>query len=382
MHTPPSYDYDLAICGAGPVGMALAALLVQGGSRAGGIVLLDAKSIEQAKRDPRTIALSHGSRQILEAAGAWPVEATPIHQIHVSRRGHFGRSLMDRSEHRVEALGYVARYGAVVSVLADVCERLGIASLRPARVTGNAEDADGVSIAIEQDGAASSLRTKLLVQAEGGLFGQQQERSLSRDYGQSAIIAHVRASSPIAHRAYERFTDEGPLALLPQDDGYALVWCVPPARAEQLLALDDSAFLARLDTAFGSRMGRFMHTTPRLAYPLGLNAQAGGTTRTVAIGNAAQTLHPVAGQGLNLGLRDATVLARVLAQDGSPAGLARYAGLRQADRGMTVRITDTMARIFTGAAPVQGLLGLSLGLLDVVSPARKTLAELMMYGRR
>jgi 2-octaprenyl-6-methoxyphenol hydroxylase len=382
MHTPPSYDYDLAICGAGPVGMALAALLVQGGSRAGGIALLDAKSIAQARRDPRTIALSHGSRQILEAAGAWPVEATPIHQIHVSRRGHFGRSLMDRSEHTVEALGYVARYGAVVSVLADVCERLGIASVRPARVTGSAEDADGVSIAIDQDGAASSLRTKLLVQAEGGLFGQQQERSLTRDYGQSAIIAHVRVSSPIAHRAYERFTDEGPLALLPQDDGYALVWCVPPARAEQLLALDDAAFLARLDTAFGSRMGRFMHATPRLAYPLGLNAQAGGTARTVAIGNAAQTLHPVAGQGLNLGLRDAAVLARVLVQDSSPAGLSRYAGLRQADRSTTVRITDTMARIFTGAAPAQGLLGLSLGLLDVVSPARKTLAELMMYGRR
>ncbi|MFZ4874774.1 FAD-dependent monooxygenase [Janthinobacterium sp. Mn2066] len=382
MHTPPSYDYDLAICGAGPVGMALAALLVQGGSSAGGIALLDAKSIAQARRDPRTIALSHGSRQILEAANTWPVEATPIHQIHVSRRGHFGRSLMDRSEHQVEALGYVARYGAVVGVLADVCASLGIASLRPARVTASAEDADGVSIAIDQDGAASSLRTKLLVQAEGGLFGQQQERSLSRDYGQSAIIAHVRVSSPIAHRAYERFTDEGPLALLPQDDGYALVWCVPPTRAEQLLALDDAAFLARLDTAFGSRMGRFMHTTPRLAYPLGLNAQAGGTARTVAIGNAAQTLHPVAGQGLNLGLRDAAVLARVLVQDNNPAGLARYAGLRQADRSTTVRITDTMARIFTGTAATQGLLGLSLGLLDVVSPARRTLAELMMYGRR
>ncbi|MEG1056207.1 MAG: FAD-dependent monooxygenase, partial [Janthinobacterium sp.] len=217
----------------------------------------------------------------------------------------------------------------------------------------------------------SSLRASLLVQAEGGLFGQQQERAVSRDYGQSAIIAHVRTTSPIAHRAYERFTDEGPLALLPQDDGYALVWCVPPTRAEQLLALDDAAFLARLGAAFGSRLGRFSHTTARLAYPLGLNAQANGTARTVAIGNAAQTLHPVAGQGLNLGLRDAAVLARVLAQDSSPAGLERYASLRQADRGLTVRVTDTMARIFTGSAPTQGLLGLSLGLLDLVSPARK-----------
>ena len=380
MHTPSTFD--LAICGAGPVGMALAALLVHRGQSAAGIALLDAKSIEQAKRDPRTIALSYGSRQILAEAGAWPVEATQIHQIHVSRRGQFGRSLMDREEHGVEALGYVARYGAVVSALADVCERLGVASLRPALVTGTEEDADSVSVQIDQAGAASSLRASLLVQAEGGLFGQQPERAVSRDYGQSAIIAHVHVSAPIDHRAFERFTDDGPLALLPQDNGYALVWCVPPTRAEQLLALDDAAFLARLGAAFGSRLGRFTRTSARLAYPLGLNAQAGGTARTVAIGNAAQTLHPVAGQGLNLGLRDAAVLARVLAQDSSPAGLERYASLRQADRGLTVRVTDTMARIFTGSAPTQGLLGLSLGLLDAFSPARRSLAELMMYGRR
>lgn len=380
MHTPPSFD--LAICGAGPVGMALAALLVQRGVSSSSIALVDAKPVEQARRDPRTIALSYGSRQILEEAGAWPVAATPIHQIHVSRRGHFGRSLMDRSEHGVDALGYVARYGDVVAALSELCQHLGIAALRPALVTGSTEDADGVSVALEQNGVVSDLRAQLLVQAEGGLFGQQLERAVSRDYGQSAIISWVRVDAPAAHRAYERFTEDGPLALLPQDDGYALVWCVPPTRAEQLLALDDAAFLARLGDAFGSRLGRFTHATARLAYPLGLNAQATGTARTVAIGNAAQTLHPVAGQGLNLGLRDAAVLARVLAQDSSPAGLIQYAKLRQADRGITVRVTDTMARIFTGSAPLQGVLGLSLGALDMINPARKTLANLMMYGRR
>ena len=380
MHTPPSFD--LAICGAGPVGMALAALLVQRGVSSSSIALVDAKPVEQARRDPRTIALSYGSRQILEEAGAWPVAATPIHQIHVSRRGYFGRSLMDRSEHGVDALGYVARYGDVVAALSELCQRLGIVTLRPALVTGSTEDADGVSVALEQNGVVSDLRAQLLVQAEGGLFGQQLERAVNRDYGQSAIISWVKVDAPIAHRAYERFTEDGPLALLPQDDGYALVWCVPPTRAEQLLALDDAAFLARLGDAFGSRLGRFTHATARLAYPLGLNAQATGTARTVAIGNAAQTLHPVAGQGLNLGLRDAAVLARVLAQDSSPAGLIQYAKLRQADRGTTVRVTDTMARIFTGSAPLQGVLGLSLGVLDMINPARKTLANLMMYGRR
>ncbi len=383
MPTPSSFD--LAICGAGPVGMALAALLVRRGANVtnpAGIALIDAKSIEQATRDPRTIALSYGSRQILEEAGAWPVAATAIHEIHVSRRGRFGRSLMDRAEHGVDALGYVARYGDVVAVLADVCEKLGVTTLRPALVTGCTEDSNGVSVALEQHGVASDIRAQLLAQAEGGLFGQQAERANSRDYGQSAIIAWVQVDAPVAHRAYERFTDDGPLALLPQDDGYALVWCVPPTRAEQLLALDEAAFLARLGDAFGARLGRFTHATARLAYRLGLNAQATGTARTVAIGNAAQTLHPVAGQGLNLGLRDAAALARVLAQDPGPAGLARYAGLRQADRGATVRATDTMARIFTGSSPAQAMLGLSLGLLDIVSPARKALAEMMMYGRR
>jgi len=383
MPTPSSFD--LAICGAGPVGMALAALLVRRGANVtnpAGIALIDAKSVEQARRDPRTIALSYGSRQILEEAGAWPVAATAIHEIHVSRRGRFGRSLMDRAEHGVDALGYVARYGDVVALLSAVCEDLGMTTLRPALVTCCTEDSNGVTVALEQDGVVSDIRAQLLAQAEGGLFGQQAERARNRDYGQSAIIAWVKVDAPVAHRAYERFTDDGPLALLPQDDGYALVWCVPPSRAEQLLALDDAAFLARLGDAFGGRLGRFTHATARLAYPLGLNAQATGTARTVAIGNAAQTLHPVAGQGLNLGLRDAAVLARVLAQDNGPAGLARYTTLRQADRGATVRVTDTMARIFTGSSPAQTMLGLSLGLLDIVSPARKTLAEMMMYGRR
>ena len=376
-------EFDLAICGAGPVGMALAALLVQRGVAPARVALLDAKTLAQAGNDPRSIALSHGSRQILEQIGAWPIPATEIHQIHVSRRGHFGRSLIDRADHHVAALGYVARYGDVVAALGQVCARLGVSVLRPALAQDAREDGDGVALTIrEGEAAPRTLRAALLVQAEGGLFGAQPERALQRDYRQSAVIAQVRTSAPIAQRAYERFTDEGPLALLPQDDAYALVWCMPPERAQQLLALDDAAFLAQLGQAFGSRLGRFSATSARFAYPLGLNAGAAASARTVAIGNAAQTLHPVAGQGLNLGLRDAAELARLLARDASPATLAQFHALRAQDRDLTIRLTDTMARIFTGAGPAQALLGLSLGLIDAVGPARKTLAELMMYGRR
>jgi 2-octaprenyl-6-methoxyphenol hydroxylase len=374
---------DVAICGAGPVGMALAALLARRGMDGARIGLIDAKALDSAVNDPRSIALSYGSRMLLDEIGAWPVPATAIHQIHVSRRGQFGRSMIEREDEGVPALGYVTRYGELVAALARVCEQAGIDTIRPARVTGHLEHADGVHLKLD-DGR--ELEAALVVQAEGGLFGEQDTKASTRDYQQTAVIARVAASAAIAHRAYERFTEQGPLALLPQDgaDGqqYALVWCVRPDTADALLALDDAAFLARLSEAFGTRLGRFTSTSARASYKLGLNADARLSARTVAIGNAAQTLHPVAGQGLNLGLRDAAVLARLLAQDASPAQLERFVAERQTDRALTVRLTDTMARVFAGTGPAQALLGLSLGLLDTVAPARSLLAELMMYGRR
>jgi len=376
-------DYDIAICGAGPAGMALAALLAKRGVEAARIVLVDAKPLEQAMQDPRTLALSYGSRQILEQIGAWPIHATAIHEIHVSRRGQFGRSMITRDEHRLPALGYVTRYGAIVEALGNVCTRLGIAALRPVRVTGSDEAADSVTLHLEGEGQGPRvLRAAVVVQAEGGLFGEQADKAESRDYRQTAIIAQVNTSAPVAHRAYERFTSEGPLALLPQDDGYSLVWCARPASAQAILALDDAAFLARLGETFGERLGKFTHATRRLAFPLGLNAGVTGSARSVAIGNAAQTLHPVAGQGLNLGLRDATELARALACGATPQALEHYAARRRQDRKLTVRLTDTMARIFANESALQPLLGLGLAAIDVAAPARAVLAELMMYGRR
>ncbi|NML61438.1 2-octaprenyl-6-methoxyphenyl hydroxylase [Massilia sp. RP-1-19] len=374
---------DVAICGAGPVGMALAALLVKRGMAPHTIALLDARPLALALSDPRSIALSYGSRQLLEAIGAWPVDSTPIHEIHVSRSGHLGRSMIERGDHKVPALGYVARYGDVAGVLASVCDGLGIEITRPARVAGAVEDGDGVVLRLE-DGR--EVGASLAVQAEGGVFGAQEARTRQRDYGQTAVIARVSTNAPISHRAYERFTDEGPLALLPQDgaDGqqYALVWCVRPERAEALLALDDKEFLSELGQAFGTRLGRFVGATRRVSYPLGLNADAAATARTVAIGNAAQTLHPVAGQGLNLGLRDAAVLARMLAREATPGVLARFAAERKRDRGLVVGLTDAMARVFASGGRSQALLGLALGVLDTVGPARTLLAETMMFGHR
>ncbi|MEN3367122.1 MAG: 2-octaprenyl-6-methoxyphenol hydroxylase [Burkholderiales bacterium] len=375
-------DFDIAISGAGPVGLALALLLVKRGIPATRIALIDAKPVEQAVRDPRSIALSYGSRQILQEVGVWPVAADPIHQIHVSRRGHFGRTMIDRDEYELPALGYVTRYGLLVNALAAAVKRTDVVSMRPAQLTSFAEREDHVEMHFSQ---GIPYAAHIMVQAEGGLFQDQGAKSLRRDYEQTAVVAEVKTSAPIPHRAFERFTDGGPLALLPLDDGYALVWCMRPDDASRLHALTDTAFLAELGQAFGSRVGRFTGVTQRSLFPLGLNAHPATSARTVAIGNAAQTLHPVAGQGLNLGLRDAMVLARLLSEEFSPAMLERFAISRRTDRSLTIRLTDTMARVFSSApdgAPSQAMLGLSLGLIDVFKPAKRVLAEQMMFGRR
>jgi len=381
--TQERIDVDVAICGAGPVGLALAAFLARRGVAGSRIALIDGKPLDQATMDPRSIALSWGSVQLLEDVRAWPLPATPIHEIHVSRRGQLGRSLMDRREHDVPALGYVARYGDVVAALARACAYAGVHTLRPARVESFDEEADSVSLRLD-DGRG--VHAKVAVQAEGGVFGQQEGKARQRDYEQTALIARVTASDPIPHRAFERFTDEGPLALLPQDgaDGhaYALVWCMRPDRAAAIGRLDDSPFLQQLGEAFGARLGQFTAASPRIAFPLGLNAEARATARTVAIGNAAQTLHPVAGQGLNLGLRDAAVLSRLLARGATPDAIAAFMTQRSQDRKLTIGLTDTMARAFAGRGPLQPLLGLSLAALDIVKPARLLLADLMMFGRR
>jgi 2-octaprenyl-6-methoxyphenol hydroxylase len=372
---------DIAIVGGGPVGLALAAMLVERGVDASTIAVLDAKPVTIATKDPRSLALSFGSRQLLSQIQSWPKQNTPITQIHVSRRGSFGRTLIDCKDYELPALGYVCRYGEVVKAL-DASMPKDVQFHRPVGVTDKQEFDDRVELRLSDGGL---LTSSLLVQAEGGLFGEQAGRSVQRDYEQFAIIATVQADAMPPNRAFERFTHEGPLALLPQGDAYAMVWCVRPASAESLLALDDQAFLEALQHAFGQRVGRFTLVGVRNAYALGLNAEPVATARTIAIGNAAQTLHPVAGQGLNLGLRDASVLASMLSRDASPVTLSAFEIQRRKDRRTTVRMTDLMARVFASApdrTSTQSLLGLALGMLDMLPPAKRTLAEQMMFGSR
>jgi 2-octaprenyl-6-methoxyphenol hydroxylase len=230
------------------------------------------------------------------------------------------------------------------------------------------------------------IKAAIVVQAEGGVFNDQAPLSQHLDYRQTALIGHVKTSTPVATRAYERFTEQGPLALLPQEDGYALVWCARPDHAARLMALSDDLFLTELQAAFGQRLGRFVSISPRNAFALGLNAQTSAPVgRSISIGNAAQTLHPVAGQGLNLGLRDAFQLAQFLSKSLDPDALQDFFKARQSDRATTIALTSQMAQLFASSPDgslKQALLSSGLGLIDLIKPAQTVLAQQMMFGRR
>ncbi|MFM0165143.1 2-octaprenyl-6-methoxyphenol hydroxylase [Burkholderia sp. GAS332] len=392
-----SFDFDVTIVGAGPVGLALAGWLARrSATRALKIALIDAREPEDSIADPRAIAVSHGSRMILEPL-RWPADATAIQRIHVSQRGHFGRTLIDHSEHGLPALGYVLRYGSIVHGLAEAVHATSVHWFRSTSAAAPTQDLDGVTLPIETAGVTRNLRTRILVNAEGGLFGDQKTAGSAssnasggtRDYGQTALVGTVTVSAPQPHVAWERFTSQGPIALLPMGGvrgaNYALVWCCAPDEAARRTQLPDDEFLSELGAAFGNRMGRFTQIKGRASFPLGLNAvDTLVNGHVVAIGNAAQTLHPVAGQGLNLGLRDAHALADALSTEGpTPLALATFAQRRALDRRLTIGATDTLARLFTvDFPPLATLRGLALTALEFVPPVKTALARQMMFGQR
>ncbi|WP_261536658.1 UbiH/UbiF/VisC/COQ6 family ubiquinone biosynthesis hydroxylase [Burkholderia multivorans] len=389
--SPLPTDYDLAIVGAGPVGLALAGWLARrSATQHASIALIDAREPSASANDPRAIAVSHGSRVLLDTL-AWPADATPIEHIHVSQRGHFGRTLIERDEHDLAALGYVVRYGSLVQALAGAVRGSRVDWLTSTTARAPLQDADGVALTLDGPHGERVLRARIVVNAEGGLFHEQQADAGKhrRDYGQTAIVGTVTVSSPRPNVAWERFTHEGPLALLPlggpRQADYALVWCCAPDEAARRAALPDDAFLRELGIAFGERMGSFVAIAGRASFPLGLNAaQTLVKGRIASVGNAAQTLHPVAGQGLNLGLRDAHTLVDVLSTHGFDAtALATFNARRALDRRLTIGATDTLARLFTiDAGPLPLLRGAALTALEFVPPLKKAIARQMMFGQR
>ncbi|MEX3557708.1 MAG: UbiH/UbiF/VisC/COQ6 family ubiquinone biosynthesis hydroxylase [Burkholderia sp.] len=388
------FDADIAIVGAGPVGLALAGWLARrSATQALSTVLVDARDPSARAGDPRTIAVSHGSRVLLGALG-WPADATPIRHIHVSQRGHFGRTLIDRDEHGVDALGYVACYGSLVDTLARAVRGTSVQWLTSTSARAPQQDAEGVTVTLDTPQGEHVLRGRTLVNAEGGLFQEAPRDGTGdtrhrRDYAQTAIVGIVSVSAPKPNVAWERFTAEGPLALLPTGGAgqadYALVWCCSPAEAARRAALPDEAFLDELGITFGERMGRFTRIVGRAAFPLGLAAAPTLAKGRIAIvGNAAQTLHPVAGQGLNLGLRDAHTLVDAISEHGAtPLALAAFNTRRALDRRLTIGATDTLARLFTVESRALGALrSPALSALEFVPPLKTAIARQMMFGQR
>jgi 2-octaprenyl-6-methoxyphenol hydroxylase len=375
-------DLDVAIVGAGPVGATLAALCARPGLAIG---LFEARSAPSG--DLRTLALSHASRERLEEAGAWPsAGATPIVSIHVSQRGGPGRTLIEAREQQLPALGYTVVYAALEAALGARLEALGIAVRYGDGCTGVDLQPERATVRLA---SGAEVRTRLLVLADGGTTASLIPgiAFVEKDYAQHALVASVWCDRPHGNRAFERFTPDGPIALLPVQDHYALVWTATPPEAQRLIAAEEAAFLEELQVRFGDRAGRFLAVTGRASYPLRLRTvNSTIALRTALVGNAAQALHPIAGQGLNLGLRDATALAAAITAT-SPRNLGgrdmldAYRDARRRDSTRGVAFTDLLVAAFSDGRrlPTWGR-GLALVALDLVPAARRMLAERMIHG--
>ena len=377
---------DIAIIGGGPVGAALALALRDSNFN---ITVLEARSSKDEHADPRALALSYGSRLLLTRLGVWQdlSQVSSIRTIHISQKNSFGRTQLNAAEMNVPDLGYVLPYAALQAALQGALATCGVNYQYGAAVTRLHSGAEGADISYRQHGVEQQLNARLVVVADGGKLLESSHPAEVRDYGQSAIIAHVTCTHPKADTAFERFTADGPLALLPYKGGYELVWTVPHAKAEPMLQWDDTTLLAQLHQHFGDRVGNFLTAGARSTFPLRLRrAPATTLPHTVLIGNAAQTLHPVAGQGFNMGLRDAWELAQEILRSapdelGSETMLSNYSQSRSLDRDAGIRFTDGLVRLFSNDLPLVGAArAASLSLLDCLPGAKKFVARRMLFG--
>ncbi|HES76923.1 MAG TPA: FAD-dependent oxidoreductase [bacterium] len=388
---------DVAIVGGGPVGAILAHVL----AREGFAVMVLERETPPAQAvvgvsgfDGRAIALAEGGRRLLAGWGLWEAlqaQAEPIERIHVNLRGALGAAHFNADEEGVSALGQVLDSAQMAPVLLQAARDSGVDWRAPAAYVAHEVDASGVTVRYACGDAEQRVHARLLVAADGAgsavrtaLGGEVQ----GRDYGQTAILARVEVEHAAARTAFERFTEEGPIALLPMGgQRYSLVWVTATDEVAARLALSDAEFLAQLGARFGMRLGRFVAVGARSIYALRTTTSEQITApRLVILGNAAHALHPVAGQGLNLCLRDIRALLGELSQaqqEGRDIGgaevMAAYAASRAPDYAKSYPVMDVLARGFTDAVPVPKLFkGLALAALDALPPLRKRFVRQMM----
>ncbi len=369
--------FDVIIVGGGLVGASLACALASANLNSSlNIAVIENYEFDDTQQpsfDSRTVALSYSSKEIFNSLGLWKaiedLGACAIKEIHISDRGHLGLSHLRAAEQGADALGFVVENQYLGVALHQRIKTLGnIHLFCPAVVNTFSLNANSAEVEITSEGKLLTLKAKLLVAADGGqsfIREQANVQTTAVDYKQTAIITNIACDKPHNNIAYERFTDSGPLALLPLNDSadvnnrYSLVWTLKNNQLEHYLALDDASFLVALQQRFGDRAGNFIKTGKRVSYPLSLmRTQETVRARLAIIGNAAHLVHPVAGQGFNLGLRDVASLAQIIVdaqQQQNDIGdlyyLQQYASWRQRDLMQTTLTTDSLVHLFTTQFP-------------------------------
>jgi 2-octaprenyl-6-methoxyphenol hydroxylase len=382
-------QYDIVIAGGGMVGSSLAIALAPLGLKVAIVEAIPRSAVSQPSFDDRSTALSRSSQRMFEALGLWDkviAAATPITHIHVSDRGRFGFAHIDAAEQGVAALGYVVINRVLGAVLQDSLDHIeGIDIFCPARTVAAKLSPEHAIVHVEQDGESVKLTGNLLVAADGANSVVRSMIGITANqvaYDQRAIIGNLLPEIPLRNRAFERFTEQGPLAILPIADGRAgFVWNVAERDAERVLGLDDAGFLAELQQTFGNRLGTFSRVGERSSYSLSLSKALRLTAqRAVLVGNAAHGLHPAAAQGFNLGLRDVAALCDCIADMPGDCGdvelLDRYSKWRRSDQQKLVHFTDGLVRLFGNShGPMRALRNLGMLGFDLVPGVRKTFAK-------
>ena len=387
--------YDIVIAGGGMIGTSLALALAPLGLRVAVVEAVARKAAAQPSFDDRSTALSRSTQRMFEAMGLWPeivAASTPIRGIHVSDQGRFGFSHIDADEQGVEALGYVVINRVLGGVLQDALDSLeGVDVVCPARIVDIELAPDcATAIVVDADDRQQTLSCDLLVASDGANSAVREMMGIvaqKSHYGQRAVIGNLLPEKDIDFMAYERFTQQGPLAILPVADGRAgFVWTVSEDDADRVMALDDDAFLAELQQQFGYRLGAFSRVGKRASYPLILSKALRLTaTRSVLIGNSAHGLHPVSAQGFNLGMRDVAAIVDCIADarsskaafdPGNAALLEQYASWRRSDQKKLVRFTDGLVKLFgSERRPLRTLRSIGMLGFDLVPGVRSAFAK-------